>query len=104
LLASSLQQLPNSQCQTAVGISQISRRFADQSFLFDVFVGAGLVICPSRELAKQTHDIITHYCTGMPQEIRCCLAIGGIPVSESMEVISRSVMFDLVILLHVRWS
>lgn len=51
----------------------------------------GLVICPSRELAKQTHDIITHYCTGMPQEIRCCLAIGGIPVSESMEVISRGV-------------
>lgn len=51
----------------------------------------GLIICPSRELAKQTHDIITHYCTGMPQEIRCCLAIGGIPVSESMEVISRGV-------------
>jgi hypothetical protein len=62
------------------------------------------VICPSRELAKQTHDIITHYCTGQPQEIRCCLAIGGIPVSESMEVISRSVMFDLTILLRVRWS
>ncbi|GFG35393.1 hypothetical protein Cfor_10123 [Coptotermes formosanus] len=51
----------------------------------------GLVICPSRELAKQTHDIITHYCTGLPQEIRCCLAIGGIPMSESMEVISRGV-------------
>ncbi|PNF34709.1 ATP-dependent RNA helicase abstrakt [Cryptotermes secundus] len=51
----------------------------------------GLVICPSRELAKQTHDIITHYCTGLPQEIRCCLAIGGIPVSESMEIISRGV-------------
>jgi ATP-dependent RNA helicase DDX41 len=51
----------------------------------------GLVICPSRELAKQTHDIITHYCTGLPQEIRCCLAIGGIPMSESMEVIGRGV-------------
>ncbi|KAJ9589460.1 hypothetical protein L9F63_017321, partial [Diploptera punctata] len=51
----------------------------------------GLIICPSRELAKQTHDIITHYCSGLPQEIRCCLAIGGIPVSESMEVISRGV-------------
>jgi len=51
----------------------------------------GLVICPSRELAKQTHDIITHYCAGLPQEIRCCLAIGGIPMSESMEVIGRGV-------------
>ncbi|XP_069699542.1 ATP-dependent RNA helicase abstrakt [Periplaneta americana] len=51
----------------------------------------GLIICPSRELAKQTHDIIMHYCSGLPQEIRCCLAIGGIPVSESMEVISRGV-------------
>lgn len=51
----------------------------------------GLVICPSRELAKQTHDIISHYCAGLPQEIRCCLAIGGIPMSESMEVIGRGV-------------
>lgn len=51
----------------------------------------GLVICPSRELAKQTHDIITHYCTGLPQEIRCCLSIGGIPMSESMEIIGRGV-------------
>ncbi|KDR18857.1 ATP-dependent RNA helicase abstrakt [Zootermopsis nevadensis] len=51
----------------------------------------GLIICPSRELAKQTHDIITHYCSGLPHEIRCCLAIGGIPVSESMDIISRGV-------------
>lgn len=51
----------------------------------------GLIICPSRELAKQTHDIITHYCSGLSQEIRCCLAIGGIPVSESLDVISRGV-------------
>lgn len=55
----------------------------------------GLIICPSRELAKQTHDIITHYCACLQQcgspEIRCCLAIGGVPVSESVEVISRGV-------------
>ena len=41
----------------------------------------GLIICPSRELAKQTHDIIQHFVkllrmSGNP-EIRSCLAIGG---------------------------
>ena len=53
----------------------------------------GLIICPSRELAKQTHDIFQYYCkslleSGFP-EIRCCLGIGGVPVSESLEVIAR---------------
>ncbi|EEB15960.1 predicted protein [Pediculus humanus corporis] len=52
-----------------------------------------LIICPSRELAKQTHDIFQYYCkslleSGFP-EIRCCLGIGGVPVSESLEVIAR---------------
>ncbi|KAF7270229.1 ATP-dependent RNA helicase abstrakt [Rhynchophorus ferrugineus] len=55
----------------------------------------GLIICPSRELAKQTYDIIQHFCThlrkkGMP-EIRSCLAIGGMPVNEAMEIIQRGV-------------
>ncbi|XP_014093034.1 ATP-dependent RNA helicase abstrakt [Bactrocera oleae] len=55
----------------------------------------GLIICPSRELAKQTFDIILHYSKhlqqcGMP-EIRACLAIGGLPVSSAMEVIQRGV-------------
>uniref|UniRef100_A0A1B6DQA1 RNA helicase n=2 Tax=Clastoptera arizonana TaxID=38151 RepID=A0A1B6DQA1_9HEMI len=55
----------------------------------------GLIICPSRELAKQTFDIIRHYCDivkgyGSP-EIRCCLAIGGISATESMDVIKRGV-------------
>ncbi|KAK9738498.1 Helicase conserved C-terminal domain [Popillia japonica] len=55
----------------------------------------GLIICPSRELAKQTYDIIQHFCNslqkhGMPQ-IRSCLAIGGIPVSESIEIIQKGV-------------
>ncbi|KAG7300873.1 hypothetical protein JYU34_015214 [Plutella xylostella] len=40
----------------------------------------GLIICPSRELAKQTYEIIQHFVKhlkmcGMP-EIRSCLAIG----------------------------
>lgn len=53
----------------------------------------GLVIGPSRELAKQTYDIIKYFCQhlqqcGMP-EIRVCLAIGGIPVNETLNVCSR---------------
>ncbi|KAL4718580.1 hypothetical protein ACJJTC_007176, partial [Scirpophaga incertulas] len=55
----------------------------------------GLIICPSRELAKQTHDIIQHFVkhvkmAGGP-EIRTCLAIGGVPVSECMEVVQQGV-------------
>lgn len=55
----------------------------------------GLIICPSRELAKQTADIIQYYCkhlqqNGMP-EIRSCLAIGGVPVTESMDTIQKGV-------------
>uniref|UniRef100_A0A1B0CS55 RNA helicase n=1 Tax=Lutzomyia longipalpis TaxID=7200 RepID=A0A1B0CS55_LUTLO len=55
----------------------------------------GLIICPSRELAKQTHDIIQYFCnhlmtSGMPQ-IRTCIAIGGTPVSEAIDVIQRGV-------------
>lgn len=53
----------------------------------------GLIICPSRELAKQTYDIIHHFCNilkayGMP-EIRSCLAIGGVPVTEAIEIIKK---------------
>lgn len=55
----------------------------------------GLIICPSRELAKQTFDIIQHYTQSLRQancpEIRSCLAIGGVPVSESLEVINKGV-------------
>lgn len=53
----------------------------------------GLIICPSRELAKQTFDIIHHFCDilrtyGMP-EIRSCLAIGGVPVNEAIDTIKK---------------
>lgn len=55
----------------------------------------GLIICPSRELAKQTYDIIRHYTNSLRQascpEIRSCLAIGGVPVSESLEIINKGV-------------
>ncbi|KAL9704788.1 hypothetical protein quinque_008306 [Culex quinquefasciatus] len=53
----------------------------------------GLIICPSRELAKQTFDIVQYYCqhlqqAGMP-EIRSALAIGGVPVNEALAVIQQ---------------
>lgn len=55
----------------------------------------GLIICPSRELAKQTHEIIQFYSKflhegGFP-EIRSCLAIGGVPVTEAMETLKKGV-------------
>lgn len=53
----------------------------------------GLIICPSRELAKQTHDIIQYYCKSLQNfalpEIRFCLAIGGTPVNEAMDIIQK---------------
>nr|XP_022907658.1 ATP-dependent RNA helicase abstrakt [Onthophagus taurus] len=55
----------------------------------------GLIICPSRELAKQTYDIIQHFCKYLIKhnlpEIRSCLAIGGVPVSESIDIIQKGV-------------
>ncbi|XP_023336483.1 ATP-dependent RNA helicase abstrakt-like [Eurytemora carolleeae] len=51
----------------------------------------GLIIVPSRELAKQIHEIIEGFTkdltkNGMPQ-LRTCLAIGGMPTSEAADVI-----------------
>ncbi|XP_045474752.1 ATP-dependent RNA helicase abstrakt [Harmonia axyridis] len=55
----------------------------------------GLIICPSRELAKQTFDIIQYFCSftlkhNLP-EIRCCLAIGGVPIQEALDTIQKGV-------------
>ncbi|XP_067913914.1 probable ATP-dependent RNA helicase DDX41 [Heterodontus francisci] len=55
----------------------------------------GLIICPSRELARQTHGIIDYYChlleeDGFPQ-LRCALCIGGMSIKEQMEVVKRGV-------------
>ncbi|KPP64433.1 putative ATP-dependent RNA helicase DDX41, partial [Scleropages formosus] len=55
----------------------------------------GLIICPSRELARQTHSIIEYYCKlleeeGAPQ-LRCALCIGGMSVKEQMEVVKHGV-------------
>nr|XP_033783389.1 probable ATP-dependent RNA helicase DDX41 isoform X3 [Geotrypetes seraphini] len=55
----------------------------------------GLIICPSRELARQTHGIMEYYCRllqedGLPQ-LRCALCIGGMSVREQMETIKHGV-------------
>uniref|UniRef100_A0A3P8W1M5 Probable ATP-dependent RNA helicase DDX41 n=1 Tax=Cynoglossus semilaevis TaxID=244447 RepID=A0A3P8W1M5_CYNSE len=55
----------------------------------------GLIICPSRELARQTHGIIEFYCKlleeeGTPQ-LRTALCIGGMSVKEQMEVVKHGV-------------
>ncbi|KAI5705065.1 hypothetical protein M8J76_010256 [Diaphorina citri] len=49
----------------------------------------GLIICPSRELARQTHDIIQYYCAALPIPLRTCLAIGGVPMNQSLDVIKK---------------
>lgn len=55
----------------------------------------GLIVCPSRELAKQTADIIHHYVGHMEMEgypsLRTLLCIGGVAVKEQIEVIKRGV-------------
>ncbi|KAL2299253.1 hypothetical protein Nmel_013903 [Mimus melanotis] len=53
----------------------------------------GLIICPSRELARQTHGILEYYCRllqedGLPP-LRCALCIGGMSVKEQMETIKQ---------------
>lgn len=55
----------------------------------------GLIVVPSRELAKQIVETFEYYAEqlmkeGFP-EIRSCLAIGGIPSAEAMEKIHRGV-------------
>jgi ATP-dependent RNA helicase DDX41 len=56
-------------------------------------LNSGLVICPSRELAKQTFDIVQHFTEFVRRfnlpEIRSCLAIGGVPVAENMDLIGK---------------
>ncbi len=56
----------------------------------------GLVVCPSRELAKQILETVEHFAEclvqqGMPR-IKSCLIIGGTPVNQSLETINRSVV------------
>lgn len=55
----------------------------------------GLVICPSRELARQTFDVVEEFVkplreNGYP-EIRSMLCIGGVDMREQLEIVKRGV-------------
>eukprot|EP00667_Euglena_gracilis_P007414 EG_transcript_7490 len=56
----------------------------------------GLIICPSRELARQTHQVMMHYCEGMagtpgwPPLKTACL-IGGIDMREQTDAVRNGV-------------
>ena len=50
----------------------------------------GLVVCPSRELASQTTDVVNFFATalhegGYPQ-LRCLCMIGGISAQEQVNI------------------
>ncbi|XP_076460309.1 putative ATP-dependent RNA helicase DDX41 [Babylonia areolata] len=55
----------------------------------------GLIVCPSRELARQTHEILRFYmdqlaADGFPS-LRPALLIGGVPMKEQMDMVRRGV-------------
>eukprot|EP00897_Mesotaenium_endlicherianum_P001139 jgi/Mesen1/11025/ME000098S10417 len=55
----------------------------------------GLIVCPSRELARQTYDVVQEFCAplraaGHP-ELRCMLCIGGIDMRDQLDMLKRGV-------------
>ncbi|CAM8877383.1 unnamed protein product [Rhodiola kirilowii] len=55
----------------------------------------GLVICPSRELAKQTFDVVEQFLESMKKygypELRPLLCIGGVDMRSQLEVVKKGV-------------
>ncbi|CAN7990685.1 unnamed protein product, partial [Ixodes hexagonus] len=55
----------------------------------------GLVVCPSRELAKQTFEIVSYFVRALEEDgypsLRGCLCIGGTSVREQLEIVRRGV-------------
>ncbi|KAH8952788.1 hypothetical protein BDL97_09G103300 [Sphagnum fallax] len=55
----------------------------------------GLVVCPSRELARQTFDVVEEFTAVLKEkgypEIRSMLCIGGIDMRSQLEVVKRGV-------------
>jgi ATP-dependent RNA helicase DDX41 len=61
----------------------------------------GLIIVPSRELAKQISDVIQWICdvlltSGYP-EIRVGLSIGGFPIKDQARLFERFFFFNFII-------
>ena len=54
----------------------------------------GLIMCPSRELARQTYDVINGYCAALRAEgwpeLRTMLCIGGVDVRQQTEVLRQA--------------
>jgi superfamily II DNA or RNA helicase len=56
----------------------------------------GLIICPSRELARQTYDGCVAMCNALKEsgeypELRSLLCIGGISMADQLEVLNKGV-------------
>lgn len=54
----------------------------------------GLIVCPSRELARQTHEVIMGYIAALQQdgypELRALLAMGGIDMREQVWALQQA--------------
>lgn len=55
----------------------------------------GIIICPSRELAQQTHENIIHFTNiiykNMNIKLKSCLCIGGIKLSEQYKMFNNGI-------------
>lgn len=55
----------------------------------------GLIICPSRELARQTYEVVEQFLTPMREagypELRPLLCIGGIDMRSQLEIVKKGV-------------
>jgi len=55
----------------------------------------GLILCPSRELARQTYEISHHFCTHLAESgaatMRAICTIGGVQMGEQLEAIRQGV-------------
>lgn len=55
----------------------------------------GMIVCPARELARQTYEVAEFFCDYLHQkghpELRCCLFIGGEDMRAQMDIVRRGV-------------
>lgn len=55
----------------------------------------GLVVCPSRELARQTYEVVEQFLTSLKEdgypELRPLLCIGGVDMRSQLEVVKKGV-------------
>lgn len=55
----------------------------------------GLIVCPSRELARQTYEVVEHFLIPMREngypELRPLLCIGGVDMRSQLDVVKKGV-------------